>query len=78
MAVALHPWSSSKKILLFFLHVWDEFEHEKKQSLGLFFIWDAQCIIGKWGSALKKSFEMMGAFIEFWRRDDSSSSSLPS
>jgi hypothetical protein len=38
MAVALHPCSSSTKILLFSLHGWDEIEHKQKQSLGLFFI----------------------------------------
>ncbi len=46
-----------------------------KQSLGLFFIWDAQWIIGQWGSAQRKSFEMMGVFVGFWRHEHSSSSS---
>ncbi len=74
VTVALHPWSSSIKIF-FFLHGWDEIEHGQKQSLRLLHIWDAQWIIGQGGSALRKSFEMMGVFVGFWRCEDSSSSS---
>ncbi len=63
------------KDIIFPLYGLECFEHGQKQSLEFFFIWDAQWIIGKWGSALQKSFEMMGVFVGFWRREYSSSSS---
>jgi hypothetical protein len=66
------------KDIIFSLHGLDEIEHGQKQSLGLFHIWDAQWIIGQWGSVVRKSFETMQVFVGFWRRDNSSSSSLPS
>ncbi len=75
MAVALHPWSWWIKIFLSSLHGPECFEHGQKQSLGSSHIWDAQWIIRQWGSALRKSFEMMGVFVGFWRCEYSSSSS---
>ncbi len=75
MAAALHPWSWLIKIFLLSLYGLECFEHGQKQSLGSLHIWDAQWIIGQWGSALRKSFETMGVFVGFWRREYSSSSS---
>ncbi len=65
ITVALHPWSSWIKIFFFSLHGLEWLEHGQKQSWGLLHIWDAQWIIGQWGSALRKSFETMGVFVGF-------------
>ncbi len=74
MAVALHPWSWWISMFLLFLHGLECFEHGQKQSLGSLHIWDAQRIIGQWGSTLRKSFKMMGVFVGFWRHESSPSS----